>query len=167
MNGALNTISFSIIPNSSELFIAIFVDGIDLAELVDKADDTRAPMYDTCLPYYCGDYKIEETLLGMGLLPPGQHTVLVFACGCGYSGCSATYATALVEDERITLGDFKPHKKPCGLRPLTFSLDQFSEAVKGLNLEIAEWQPSPPPRNQRTVKKPPILLPPIPDRSNE
>lgn len=157
----MSTLHLKICVGSEELYVEFHVDGADLGPRVKAALGEAG--FDDVLPWYGGDYKIDETVLGEPVRRSGAQDAILFACGCGYYACSGVSANVVVEGDTLTIRDISTwrggQRVVADLPPLVFDRGQFDEAVRQLERDVELWRPTP-----RTETPRRVLVTPPPTR---
>jgi hypothetical protein len=78
----VSTLLLKIREGCEEPYVEFHVDGEDFGSRVRAALGEAG--FDDVLPWYGGDYKIDETVLGEPVRRSGAEGAILFACGCGY-----------------------------------------------------------------------------------
>jgi len=120
------------------------VDGKNLGHRVKVALGEAG--FDEVLPWYGGDYKVEETVLGEAARRNAAEGAILFACGCGQYACSGVSANVVISGGMLTLRDiFTWRGGQCvfaPIEPITFDRQQFDDAVRRLERQIELWPPA-------------------------
>jgi hypothetical protein len=126
-----------------EPYIEFYVDGENLGGRVKSALGEAG--FDDVLPWYGGDYRIEETVLGESARRTGVEGAILFACGCGQYACGGVSASVVIAGEMLILRDIFTgrggQRVVASIEPITFDRKQFEEAVSQLQREIEVWHP--------------------------
>ncbi|MBE7466313.1 MAG: hypothetical protein HS116_22800 [Planctomycetes bacterium] len=141
----MSTLRLRILDGCNELYVQFIVDGKDLGARVKAALGVAG--YDDVLPWYGGDYRIEDTVLGEPARRNGADGAILFACGCGQYACSGVSAQVVISGETLTLCEFSTtgrdgQKLVAPIQPVVFDRGQFEDAVRQLECEIANWRPA-------------------------
>jgi len=141
----MSTLLLKIREGCEEPYVEFHVDGEDLGSRVTAALGEAG--FDDVLPWYGGDYKIDETVLGERARQNGAEGAILFACGCGYSACSAVFANVDVVGDTLTLREFSTwrgaQKVIASMAPVVFDRAQYDDAVRQLEREVETWRPPP------------------------
>jgi len=139
-----------------EPYVEFHVDGEDLGARIMAAFGSEG--FDDGLPWFGGDYGIEDTVLGGKALKDGARKTILLACGCGQSACSSVQADITVTANTITLSNFSTwrhgHEIFAAVDAVSFDRRQFESAIAQLRREVAEWRPPPP----KTMEQARVLL---------
>ena len=142
----MSTLRLKIREGCEEPYVEFHVDGEDLGSRI-KASLGEVG-FDDVLPWYGGDYKLDETVLGRPARCNGAEGAILFACGCGYFDCSGVFANVVVTDDTLTIRDIFTwrggQKVVAPIEPVVFDRVQFDDAVRQLEREIENWRPPPP-----------------------
>jgi hypothetical protein len=126
-------------------YVEFHVDGQDLGARVRAALGEAG--FDYVLPWYGGDYRIEETVLGEQVRRNGAEDAILFACGCGHHACSGVCADVVISGDTLALREFSTwrggQKVIAPLDPVVFDRRQFDDAVRQLEREVEAWRPPP------------------------
>jgi hypothetical protein len=126
-----------------EPYIEFYVDGENLGRRIKSALGEAG--FDDTLPWYGGDYKIEETVLGETARRGGAEGAVLFACGCGQHASGGVSASVVVAGETLILRDIFTWRGGqrvfASIEPITFDRKQFEEAVLQIQREIEAWHP--------------------------
>jgi hypothetical protein len=137
------TLVLKIIEGCEAPYVQFYVDGGDLGQRVKAALGEDG--FDDVLPWYGGDYKIEETVLGEVVRRNGAEGAVLFACACGQFGCSGVWADVVVCGETLILKNFSTWRRGqrivAAIEPVRFDRKQFDEAVRELERDIEAWRP--------------------------
>ncbi len=139
----MSTLLLKISEGCQEAYVEFYVDRENLGERVKAA--LGGDGFDDVLPWFGGDYTIDQTVLGERMRRDGGESAILFACGCGYFGCSNVSASVVVSGTSLTLRDLFTwrggRKVFAPIEPITFDRTQFDDAVVQLEREIAAWHP--------------------------
>lgn len=139
----MSTLRLKIREDCVEPYVEFHVDGEDLGSRVKAALGEAG--FDDVLPWYGGDYKVDETVLGEPARRSGAEGAILFACGCGYFACSGVFANVVVTGDTLAIRDiFTWHggqKVVARIDPVVFDRAQFDKAVRQLEREIETWRP--------------------------
>jgi hypothetical protein len=142
----VSKLCLKICEGCQEPYVEFHVDGEDLGTRVKAAPGGAG--FDDVLPWYGGDYQIDETVLGERARRDGAAGAILFACGCGYSACSAVFADVVVAGDTLTLREFSTwrggRKVIASIAPVVFDRPQFDDAARQLEREVESWRPPPP-----------------------
>jgi hypothetical protein len=137
------TLHLKIREGCEEPYIEFHVDGEDLGRRVSQSFGEASS--DDVLPWFGGDYILEETVLGDAVRARGSDQALFLACGCGHSACSGVWARVTVAGETITLSHFstwcRRGRVEAALEPVVFDRRQLEDAVAQLRRDIESWRP--------------------------
>lgn len=155
----MSTLRLKIREGCEEPYVEFHVDGEDLGSRVKAALGEAG--FDDVLPWHGGDYKVDETVLGDAARRSGAEGAILFACGCGYFGCSGVFANVVISGDTLSIRDiFKwrgGRKVFAPMAPVVFDRGQFDDAVRQLQREIEAWRPPPKTEVRRSV---PVTPPP-------
>lgn len=139
----MSVLRLKIREGCEEPYVEFHVDGEDLGKRIESALGHAG--FDDVLPWYGGDFKIEDTVLGESARRYGAEGAIFLACGCGYYACSGVFADVVVSNDTVTLRSFRTWRGEQTLiapvEPVVFNRDQFEAAVSQLEREIASWRP--------------------------
>jgi hypothetical protein len=145
----MSTLVLKIREGCEEPYVEFHVDGDDLGKRVKAALGEAG--FDDVLPWHGGDYKIDETVLGEPARRNGAEGAILFACGCGYYGCSGVFANVVVADDTIMIRDISTfrggQRVVAPVSPIVFDRQQFDDAVRQLKFQIELWRPPAKPSN--------------------
>jgi hypothetical protein len=143
----MSTLLLKISEGCDEPYVEFHVDGSDLGARVRAALGEAG--YDDVLPWYGGDYKVDQTVLGEPARRGGAQDAILFACGCGHYACSGVSANVVVIADTLTIRDISTRHRgqrvEASIPPIIFDRRQIDEAVQQLEREIAAWRPPPKP----------------------
>lgn len=135
-----------------EPYIDFYVDGEHLGHRVMTSLGEAG--FDDVLPWYGGDYKIDDTVLGETARRGGAEGAILFACGCGYFACSGVFASVVIAGEKLILRDiftWRGGERVFALiEPIAFDREQFEEAVLQVQRHVEAWRAPAPPNPTRT-----------------
>jgi hypothetical protein len=141
----MSTLRLKIREGCAEPYVEFHVDGADLGARLMAAFGEAG--FDDVLPWYGGDYGIEDTVLGEPARRNGAEEAILFACGCGQYACSGVAANVVVSSDTVTFRDFSTwrggQKVVAPIEPVVLDRRQFDDAVRQLEREIETWRPPP------------------------
>ena len=141
----MSTLLLKIREGCEEPYVEFHVDGEDLGSRVKAALGDAG--FDDVLPWYGGDYEVDDTVLGIPVRRSGAEGAILLACGCGYSACSGVFANVVVAGDTLTIRDIFTwrggRKVVAPIAPLVFDRAQFDDAVRQLEREVETWRPPP------------------------
>ena len=151
-----STLRLTIREGCSEPYIEFYVDGLSLRSTIDAAPGGGSFSIEECLPWWGGDYNIDQTVLGQYARTVGLKDATLFVCGCGQYGCGGAVLVDVYTDEHaITFCNFRVDTNA---NPIDFDRRQYNDEVADLTARVAAWKP-PPPRPQTRRPPPPPTLP--------
>jgi hypothetical protein len=96
------------------------------------------------LPWFGGDYEIDDTVLGEAALREGAKQAIMLACGCGCFECSGVRADVTAGPETIMFSNFTTRRGGreivAGVGPVVLDRGQVESALERLRSEVAEWR---------------------------
>jgi hypothetical protein len=139
----VSTLVLKIREGCEDPYVEIHVDAEDLGARVKAALGEAG--FEDVLPWYGGDYTIDDTVLGGPVRRCGGEGAILFACGCGQFACGAVFANVVVDGDTLTLREIYAWRGGArvvaALPPVVFNRGQFEDAVRGLERDVAMWRP--------------------------
>jgi hypothetical protein len=157
----MSTFRLKIREGCEEPYVEFHVDGEDLGARIMAALGDEG--FDDVLPWFGGDYRIDDTVLGYKALHDGTRNAIMLACGCGQSACSSVWADVTATPDTITFSNFSTWRHGreivAPVEPVSFERNQFASAVAKLQRDVEDWRPPPP---QAEAQQPRVLVTPPP-----
>ena len=140
----MSTLLLKISEGCEEPYVEFYVDGEDLGTVEAALGEAG---FDDVLPWYGGDYAIEDTVLGEAAQRNGAERAIIFACGCGFYTCSGVFAEVVISGDTLILSEFSTwrggQKVVAPISPIVFDRRQYDDAVRRLHDEVKAWRPPP------------------------